>query len=78
MDAKSFRELLEVAKEFKVDNFSLAGDAGTLSVEFSRASYYNKDEVPNLAPVTEQDADELMLAHIEKLKAQATIGLKEV
>lgn len=74
MDARAFREFLEVAKDFKLETFSLNG----LHVVFSQSSHYNKED-PSMAPSRgEMDPDEMVLAHIEKLKAQASVGLKEV
>lgn len=73
MDAKQFRELLEVAKEFKLERF----ETNDLKVVFTPNSFYNIEK-PDMALANTQDADELVLAHIEKLKSQAIGGFTQV
>lgn len=73
MDAKQFRELLEVAQDFKLERFEI----DNLKVVFTPNSFYNETK-PDLALANTQDADELMLAHIEKMKSQALGGFNQV
>lgn len=74
MDVTQFRELLEVAKEFKLDSFKLqTAGLGEVEVHFSEASFFIPVAQENI-PVSAMDADEQMLAHIEKLKKQAFAG----
>jgi len=77
MDSKQFRELLEVGKELKIKKFSL--DNEKLDVEFFETrDYTTRDTDPVQAPAQEMDADEQVLAHIEKLKSMAMAGTKTV
>ncbi len=74
MDAEQLRSILTVAREFKVKRLGLKGE---FEVEFDEASNYNKPEYKDV-PATEKDADEQILAHIEKLKAEALAGTNQV
>lgn len=77
MDSKQFREFLEVGKELKIKKFSL--DNEKLDVEFFETrDYTNKENESTQAPAQELDDDELVLAHIEKLKSLALAGTKSV
>lgn len=76
MDAEQFRSILSVAKELGVGHFKLKADY-EVEVEFVPNSLYTKPET-NQAPVNAMDADEQVLAHIEKLKTEARIGTVDV
>ena len=78
MDAAEFDQLLKVARENKVDSFKVTSKNNeNLEVVFAPSANYNEID-PKLVPATSKDPDELMLEHIEKLKAQATGGFNQV